>query len=96
MTYIIETWDKKDHQYLRNQLLIKHNNYLNQQLHAIVASGDKFDEINGVTTGNFYILNVETRAQAQQFIQADPLFLEGLLQKVKIESWRMTCSNSSI
>lgn len=96
MTYIIETWDKKDHQFLRNQLLFKHQNYLNQQLNTLVAYGDKLDETSGVITGSFYILNVETRAQAQQFIQADPLFLEGLLQKVKIESWRINLYSSLI
>ena len=96
MTYIIETWDKKDHQNLRNQLTLQHHAYLNQQLTCLIASADKVNENSGVVTGSFYILNVKNHLEAQQFIQADPLFVEGLLQKIKIERLSMQHADQSI
>lgn len=39
-------------------------------------------------TGGVYIVNVETRGEAQDFIDADPFTAAGLFERVSITRWR--------
>jgi len=88
MPYVIETWDKIDHLPLRKKLRDEHLKYLNQKLELLLACGAKLDDDGSDLGGGIYIIDVNTRKAAQQFIEQDPFYIGGLFQKIKIDRWR--------
>ena len=88
MPYVIETWDKIDHQLLRKKLRQEHLDYLNQNLKLLLSCGAKLDDHGQDLGGGVYIIDVDTREAAQKFIEQDPFFIGGLFQKIKIDGWR--------
>lgn len=88
MPYVIETWDKIDHQPLRKKLRDEHLNYLNQKIEILLSCGAKLDDEGQDLGGGIYIIDVDTREAAQKFIEQDPFFVGGLFQKIKINRWR--------
>lgn len=88
MPYVIETWDKIDHLPLRKELRDEHLKYLNQKLELLIACGAKLNDDGSDLGGGIYIIDVNTRKAAQQFIEQDPFYIGGLFQKIKIDRWR--------
>lgn len=88
MPYIIETWDKIDHQQLRQQLRQEHLDYLNHKLEFLLACGAKLDNQGNDLGGGVYIVNTDDKQIATNFIEQDPFFKGELFQKVTITRWR--------
>lgn len=88
MPYVVETWDKIDHQLLRKKLRQEHLDYLNQNLELLLACGAKLDDNGQDLGGGVYIIDVASRDAAQKFIEQDPFYIGGLFQKIKIDHWR--------
>ncbi|MEG2558868.1 MAG: YciI family protein [Acinetobacter sp.] len=93
MPYVIETWDKIDHLPLRKKLRDEHLKYLNQKLELLLACGAKLADDGSDLGGGIYIIDVNTRKAAQQFIEQDPFYIGGLFQKIKIDRWRKAYFN---
>ena len=88
MPYIIETWDKENHQELRQALRQEHLDFLNQRLELLLACGAKLNDDGSDLGGGVYIIDVDTRDAAQNFIENDPFYIGGLFEKIKIGCWR--------
>lgn len=89
MPYIIETFDKPGHQAVRQQHRDKHLDYLAANSHLLLACGAKLDDDGNDLGGGLYVLDVETRQQAQQFILEDPFNKDAdLFDRIEITRWR--------
>ncbi|SEJ92454.1 YciI family protein [Achromobacter sp. NFACC18-2] len=88
MPYIIETFDKPNHQEVRQQHRAKHLEYLDANKQLLLACGAKLQDDGKDAGGGLYIVDVETRDAAQQFIDADPFAQANLFDRVTITRWR--------
>lgn len=88
MPFLIETWDKPDHQAVRQAHRPAHLDYLEQNKALLLASGAKLHDDGGDAGGGIYIVDLPTREAAQQFIDADPFARAGLFAEVRITRWR--------
>jgi len=90
---MIETFDKPNTGELRQELRPAHLDYLEDNKKLLLACGAKLED-DGVTgTGSFYIVDVETREEAQSFIDGDPFTAGGLFDRIVINRWRKAYLN---
>jgi uncharacterized protein YciI len=54
----------------------------------LLAWGAKLNDDGSSAGGGIYIVDVETREEAERFIAQDPFTLVGLFESVKIVRWR--------
>jgi uncharacterized protein YciI len=88
MPYLIETWDKPDHQHVRQAARPDHLRYLERIGALLIACGAKLNDDGSDAGGGIYIVDVDSRAQADALIAADPFTAVDLFQKVEIRRWR--------
>ncbi|MXP62552.1 YciI family protein [Roseomonas sp. M0104] len=88
MPYIIETFDKPDSLALRKSTRDEHLDYLDANMDRLLACGAKLKDDGSDAGGGLYIVDVETRAEAEAFIAADPFSKAGLFERVQISRWR--------
>ncbi|MEV0085030.1 YciI family protein [Saccharopolyspora sp. NPDC003752] len=88
MPYFIETFDKPDHQQVRLDNRPAHLAFLEEHKELLLACGAKLADDGDAATGGVYLLDVETRAAAEEFIAADPFAKAGLFADTKILRWR--------
>ncbi|MFT5532496.1 MAG: hypothetical protein ACI8WM_002220 [Burkholderiaceae bacterium] len=88
MPYMIETWDKPDHQQLRKQTRDEHLHYLATHATQLLACGAKLNDDGSDAGGGIYIVDVDTRAAAEEFIANDPFSRIDLFAQVRITRWR--------
>ena len=92
MPYMIETYDKPGAGATRQAARDEHLAFLAQQAKLLLACGAKLSE-DGVATGGFYIVDLETREAAEAFIAADPFSKVDLFSDVRITRWRKAYLN---
>lgn len=88
MPYIIETWDKPNHQSLRQQVRDDHLRFLAEHAHLLLACGAKLDDEGKDLGGGLYVVDCQTRAEAQALIEADPFHAAGLFERFSVTQWR--------
>ncbi|HEY4296201.1 MAG TPA: YciI family protein [Paraburkholderia sp.] len=88
MPYLIETWDKPDHLPVRNRERPAHLAFLAAHAAKLLACGAKLDDGGDGAHGGLYVLDVETREEAERFIADDPFTLAQLFERVVIVRWR--------
>lgn len=88
MPFMIETFDKSNHQEVRRQTRNVHLEFLADNAAKLLACGAKLNDDGSDAGGGIYIVDVETRAAAEQFIKADPFYHAGLFHEVRITRWR--------
>lgn len=88
MPYIIEAWDKPDSQELRRTTREAHLDFLEANAAKLLACGAKLNDEGGDGGGSLYIVDVETRAEAEAFIAEDPFSKAGLFGRMQITRWR--------
>lgn len=88
MPFLIETWDKPDSQALRTEARPPHLEYLAQNAAKLLACGAKLADDGSDGGGSFYIVDVETRAEAEAFLAGDPFAKAGLFARNTITRWR--------
>jgi uncharacterized protein YciI len=88
MPYLIETFDKPHTQALRQALRDKHLDYLEENKDLLLACGAKLEDDGTGGTGSVYIVDVETRGEAEDFVNADPFAIGGLFERMTITRWR--------
>lgn len=93
MPYMIETFDKPDSAELRQQLRPSHLDYLEKNKKLLLACGAKLEDDGTTGTGSFYIVDVETREEAQAFIDGDPFTSGGLFERMVLTRWRKAYLN---
>ena len=88
MPYFVETWDKPDSLSLRQETRPEHLKFLDANKARLLACGAKLSDDGSDAGGGVYILDVDTRAEAEALVAADPYSQVGLFQKVSICRWR--------
>lgn len=88
MPFLIETFDKPDHAHVRAQERAAHLAFLAQHAPQLLACGAKLNDDGSSAGGGVYIVDLETREEAERFIAADPFSLAGLFERVSIVRWR--------
>lgn len=88
MPYIVETFDKPDHQAVRQQHRPAHLQFLESHKHLLLACSAKLNDEQEDLGGGLYLLDLDTREAAQAFIEADPFFQAELFAHVSITRWR--------
>ena len=93
MPYLIETYDKVDHQSHRQRIRPVHLEYLEMNKNKLLASGAKLDDAGQNASGGIYILDTESRSDAEAFILEDPFTKAELFQPIEITRWRKAYFN---
>ncbi|MEE7449083.1 hypothetical protein MRF4_15460 [Methylobacterium radiotolerans] len=88
MPYMIETFDKAGSLDLRKANRPEHLVYLDRIKDRLLACGAKLNDDGSDAGGGLYVVDVETRAEAEALIQADPFYKVGLFERVEIRRWR--------
>ncbi|RRH71057.1 YciI family protein [Falsigemmobacter faecalis] len=88
MPWMIETFDTAGGADLRLQLRPAHLDYLQANRSLLLACGAKLSDDGTAASGGLYLLNVESRAEAEAFIARDPFHEGGLFERVFITRWR--------
>lgn len=88
MPYMIETFDAPGCAELRSRLRPEHLDYLEANKALLLACGAKLDDAGQSASGGLYLLAVESRDEAQAFIEADPFFRGKLFERVAVTRWR--------
>src|ERR1700712_2860845 len=88
MPYVIETFDKPGHQQVRQATRAEHLVFLEANKAKLLACGAKLNDDGTDAVGGFYVVDVETRAEAEAFIGADPFPHAGLFERITMTRWR--------
>jgi uncharacterized protein YciI len=88
MPHIIETFDKPGHADVRVRERETHLAFLEENKALLLACGAKLNDDGSSAGGGVYVVDLETREEAEHFIAADPFFLAGLFERVTITRWR--------
>jgi uncharacterized protein YciI len=88
MPFIIETWDKPNHQSVRQQARAEHLRYLEKIAPLLIACGAKLNDDGSDAGGGIYIVDLDSRAEAEALITADPFTAADLFERVAIRRWR--------
>ena len=88
MPWMIETYDRSGSGDLRLQLRPAHLEYLEANRRLLLACGAKLDDRGEAASGGLYLLAVESRAEAEAFIAADPFHKGNLFERVTVTRWR--------
>lgn len=88
MAYVIETWDKPDHAHVRRDNRKAHLDYVDSRVTVVIAAGAKLKDDGSDAGGGIYVVDYESRAEAEDFIANDPFSKAGLFEKISITRWR--------
>jgi uncharacterized protein YciI len=88
MAFFIETFDKPGTAELRLQERDRHLAFLARYRALLLACGAKLNDDGSNAGGGVYVVDVDTRAEAERFIAEDPYALAGLFERVHITRWR--------
>ena len=88
MPYFIETWDKDGWEKIRAEHRQAHVGYLEANNHLLLACGAKLNDDGSGAGGGVYIVDTETREEAEGFIAGDPFSKADLFKNVSIVRWR--------
>lgn len=93
MPYLVETWDKPGSIELRQRVRPEHIAFLEGNVKRVLAAGAKLSDDGETMLGSFYIVDVETRAEAEAFVAEDPFTRHGLPGRIEITRWRKAFFN---
>jgi uncharacterized protein YciI len=88
MPFVIETFDKPGHAHVRIRERDVHLVYLEKNKALLLACGAKLNDDGSNAGGGVYVVDVDTREEAERFIAADPFSLVDLFERVTITRWR--------
>ncbi|WPB55565.1 YciI family protein [Xylophilus sp. GOD-11R] len=88
MPFIIETFDKPGHAHVRTAERPAHLAFLAANAHLLIACGAKLEDDGSSAGGGLYVVELDTREEAQAFIAADPFSQVDLFERVTITRWR--------
>ncbi|WP_322030335.1 YciI family protein [Paraburkholderia sp. J76] len=88
MPFLIETFDKPGHADVRTRERDAHLEFLASNKELLLACGAKLNDDGSSAGGGIYIVDLETREEAERFIAQDPFTHAGLFESVKIVRWR--------
>ena len=84
MPFLIETWDKPNTTQLRQDNRPAHLDFLRENASKLLACGAKLDDEGANASGSIYIVDVETREEAEAFLEQTPSSQIGLPERLNI------------
>lgn len=93
MPYVIETWDKPDSVELRMSVRPEHIAFLKANTAKLLGAGAKLSDDGQTMLGTIYIVDVETREEAEAFVAGDPFTRNGLPARITVTRWRKAFFN---
>jgi uncharacterized protein YciI len=78
MPFLIDASDKPGQLSVRQKIRPDHLEYLNSQVHLLLAAGAKLSDDGATPQGSFYLIDTDDRARAEAFIDADPYRRNGV------------------
>jgi len=72
----------------RNEVRPAHIDYLTANQDKLLAAGALLEDDGSGGHGGILLVDVDTREQAQAFIDADPFTQAGLFESITISRWR--------
>jgi uncharacterized protein YciI len=91
--YAIITRDKPNQLALMNEVRGPHLEYLTQHKDKLLAAGAQVDDEGQGGYGGLIIVDTESRAEAEAFIQNDPFTKAGLFSGIEVVRWRKAFFN---
>jgi uncharacterized protein YciI len=88
MPYIIETFDKPGAGALRAATRPAHLAFLAANAAKLLVCGAKLDDAGVAAQGGMYVVDLDSRAEAEAFIAADPFSEAELFERVVITRMR--------
>lgn len=89
MPFLIETFDAPERSHIRKSVYSQHLRFLSNNSNLLLACGAKLDDSGELASGGIYLVDVDTREDAELFIESDPFHINDLFERVKITRWRM-------
>ncbi|WP_280564825.1 YciI family protein [Chromohalobacter sp. 48-RD10] len=93
MPFLIETFDKADRQALRLEVRQTHLDYLEANVDVLLACGAKLSDDGETASGGIYLVDLDSREEAERFIKADPFYQADLFAEFKVIRWRQAYLN---
>ena len=86
--YAVLCFDQPRAPKLRDENRERHMAYLNDNVNKIVFAGPLKDDSGAASTGAIFILNVETREEAEAFLHGDAFYIGGVYESTIIRPFR--------
>ena len=93
MPYMILMTDKPGTAELRAKTRPAHLDYLDANKAKLLAAGALIEDDGSGGSGSLYILDTDSRAEAEAFLKGDPFDKAGLFGQVVIRRWRKSFYN---
>jgi uncharacterized protein len=93
MPYAILTTDKPNSAEIRAKVRNTHIEYLNANMHKLLAAGALTADDGSGGHGGILIVDTDDRKEAEAFIAGDPFTKAGLFEKVTVARWRKAYFN---
>ncbi|WP_108660366.1 YciI family protein [Acuticoccus kandeliae] len=93
MAFIIETWDKPDSVDLRMRVRPEHIEFLKANTHRLLGAGAKLSDDGETMLGTVYIVDTDSREEAESFVAQDPFSKAGLPGRIVATRWRKAFFN---
>jgi uncharacterized protein YciI len=91
--YLIETFDFPERTHIRQERYQEHLDFLSENAGLLLACGAKLSDDGNSANGGIYLVDLETREEAEAFIARDPFSQGNLFHKVGIRRWRKAYLN---
>lgn len=88
MPFFVENRVKPNSEEIPKPTQLQHLEYLDANIHLVLAAGGLLDDDGLVMRGGFYILDVDERKQAEEFVAQDPFIRSGLFNITQVTRWR--------
>lgn len=88
MPFLIETYDAPERAHVRQDRYAEHLDYLADHAGLLLACGAKLSDDGRHADGGIYLVDLETREEAEAFIAEDPFSRGGLFREVVVRRWR--------
>jgi len=87
MLFVIRFTDHQDMKSVRQANLESHISWLADQKDIILVAGSLRQELGSNPVGAFWIVEVSTKADAENLYKSDPFWINGLRKEVEILHW---------
>jgi uncharacterized protein len=88
MLWAIYCIDKADTAQLRDQHMRSHLDYLDRRKSTLVLAGATLTDAGSAATGSLFIINVQTRSDAEAFSAGDPFTKADIFERITITRMR--------
>jgi uncharacterized protein YciI len=88
MPYMVTASDKPNTEQLRAETRPAHVAYLEANLDKLIGAGAKLADDGVTALGSLYLIDTDSRAEAEAFVAADPFTKAGLFTDIVATRWR--------